>query len=538
VTSCPLEKAVASHQTRENRFHYLYGIFIGIAVALGILHLLFDLFVCDRRSGHFDYAVFTLCTASLSATIIGRSGADTVAQAEMWGRGFLLALVLVSTFGFRFFSLMANGPFGWERKAALVVGGGLALLTPWLTVPVVYGFVTLALTADIWWVTRVVRKGHPDRWILLAGMVACFLGATLQMGHHLLGLGSLSDVTYIYGFVVLLFAMSIHLARSVGRTHEALAHQVDEVKKLSAASLAQEQQARDEALQRAALEAENRQQAERLVEAERRSELMGELESTNRELRTTQAQLVQTEKMASLGQLVAGVAHEMNTPIGAIRSVHGSLISAVAKIRGRVSALAPEALEDKKLAKALDVLDDGAGVISRGSERVSEIVQRLRTFARLDEAEMQRVDVHEGLEDTLVLARHELKHGIEVIRDFQATEPIACFPGQLNQVFLNLVINARQAMGAKGTLTLRTRDGADGLEIEVEDDGPGIPPDNLARVFDPGFTTKGVGVGTGLGLAICFRIIEAHHGRLEVESPPGRGALFRIWLPRDLESRL
>lgn len=538
VTLCPLQPSVARTVQRETQFRYLYGIFIGIALALGILHLLLDLFVYDRGSGHFDYAVFTLGTASLSACIIGRSGAETVGAAELWGRAFILSLILISVFGVRFFSLMANGPSGLGRRGALVVGGLMALLTPWLTVPWVYAFVLGALLLNIWWVTQVVRQGHPDRWIILIGMMACFAGATLQMGQHVLGFGALSDVIYIYGFVILLFGMSIHLARSVGRTHDALAHQVDEVKKLSAESLAQEQQARDEALRRMALEAENRQQAERLADAERRAELMEELEAANRELRATQAQLVQTEKMASLGQLVAGVAHEMNTPIGAIRSVHGSLASAVAKIRARVSALAPAALEDKKFAKALDVLDDGAGVISRGSERVSEIVQRLRTFARLDEAELQRVNVHDGLEDTLVLARHELKLGIEVVRDFEATEAIACFPGQLNQVFLNLVINARQAMGTHGTLTLRTRDIGEGQIIEVQDDGPGIAPDHIGRIFDPGFTTKGVGVGTGLGLAICFRIIEAHHGRLEVESVEGEGAIFRIWLPKNLESHL
>jgi signal transduction histidine kinase len=166
---------------------------------------------------------------------------------------------------------------------------------------------------------------------------------------------------------------------------------------------------------------------------------------------------------------------------------------------------------------------------------VTEIVRRLRSFARLDQAELKRADIHEGLEDTLALIHHELKHTIVVKREYGNIPPISCYPGRLNQVFLNLLNNARQAIRGKGEIGIRTFVREERVHIVVSDTGSGISPENLRKIFDPGFTTKGVGVGTGLGLSICYQIVRDHRGEIRVESEPGKGATFTVILPMDLD---
>ncbi len=267
--------------------------------------------------------------------------------------------------------------------------------------------------------------------------------------------------------------------------------------------------------------------------------LLDKLAETNRHLHETQAQLVQSEKMASLGMLVAGIAHEINTPIGAVHSMHDTLQRALDKLRETLESSYGEWLErDAGLSRPLKVIAEASKVIESGSTRVIEIVRRLRSFARLDEAELKKVDLHEGLEDTLSLIRHELKHSIQIKRNYGDLPPIACFPGRLNQVFLNLLINAKQAIRERGEITITTSQKDDEVHIVIEDTGTGIPHDNLSKIFDPGFTTKGVGVGTGLGLSIVYQIVQEHKGRIEVKSDPGKGTTFTVALPMNLDKLL
>ncbi len=263
---------------------------------------------------------------------------------------------------------------------------------------------------------------------------------------------------------------------------------------------------------------------------------LNELAETNRELRETQAQLVQSAKMASLGSLVAGIAHEINTPVGAMTSMHDTLMRAIEKLKEHLTSKDREGFEnDERLHKLFNVIDESNQVIKSGASRVREIVRRLRSFARLDEAEVKKVDVHEGLEDTLTLVHHETKHHIEFVRDYGQVPTFTVYPSRLNQVFLNLLNNARQAIKEKGTITIRTGVEDGQALIAFSDDGVGIEPENLKKIFDPGFTTKGVGVGTGLGLSICYQIIQDHHGTIDAESTPGEGTTFTIRLPLDLD---
>ncbi len=261
-----------------------------------------------------------------------------------------------------------------------------------------------------------------------------------------------------------------------------------------------------------------------------------ELEKANQDLKRAQARLVQSEKMASLGTLVAGIAHEINTPIGAVGSMHNTLMRACRKLREVLGEqYGEDILRNEKVASVLGIIDEANSVIETGTERVTTIVRRLRSFARLDEAELKKVDIHEGLEDTLTLIHHEIKNRIKVVREYGDLPLVACFPGRLNQVFLNLLNNARQAIEGEGVITINTAVVDGSVRIKITDTGRGIAPDQLERVFDPGFTTKGVGVGTGLGLSICYQIMEDHRGSISVESQLGHGSTFTLRLPLNLD---
>ena len=263
---------------------------------------------------------------------------------------------------------------------------------------------------------------------------------------------------------------------------------------------------------------------------------LADLALANQNLRHTQAQLVQSEKMAALGMLVAGIAHEINTPVGAIHSMNDTLKSAVAKLRGALEGESPG--NAAEVSRALSAIADATRVIDTGAQRVSNMVRRLRSFARLDEAELKTVDIHAGLEDTLSLVHHQLGHGIKVVTELGNVPPVACYPDRLNQVFLNLLVNAQQAIGDKGEITIKTyqRDGK--VHVEIKDTGKGISKEKLGKIFDPGFTTKGVGVGTGLGLSICYKIMQDHHGEIRVESEVGKGSTFTVIFPGDLDKVL
>ncbi|MCH7690780.1 MAG: PAS domain S-box protein [candidate division Zixibacteria bacterium] len=264
-------------------------------------------------------------------------------------------------------------------------------------------------------------------------------------------------------------------------------------------------------------------------------DLVNSLEKTNRELKEMQAQLIQSEKMASLGLLVAGIAHEINTPIGAVNSMHDTSVRAIQKLKDLVAELNLDEAGQIRAAKVFEAIDSSNKVIKSGTERVGGIVRRLRSFARLDEAELKTVDIHEGLEDTLTLINHQIKNRIEVIKNYGQLPKISCYPGKLNQVFLNLLNNAHQAIAGKGTINITTSSDESNVYIEIKDTGSGIPKENLSQIFDPGFTTKGVGVGTGLGLSICYQIITDHKGEIKVESREGKGTTFTIVLPNNLD---
>jgi signal transduction histidine kinase len=275
-----------------------------------------------------------------------------------------------------------------------------------------------------------------------------------------------------------------------------------------------------------------------------------EVQAINKRLEETQQQLLQSEKMASIGQLAAGVAHEINNPIGYVHSNLGSLegyvgdIFRILEVYAVVEQGHPEQAgmfaEAKALREKLDIdflKNDVHALLAETREgigRVKKIVQDLKDFSRTGaEDEWQWADLHKGLDSTLNIVNNEIKYKAKVVKEYGNLPEIECLPSQLNQVFMNLLVNAAHAIEGQGTITVRSGADAASLWVEVSDTGSGIAPDNLKRIFEPFFTTKPVGKGTGLGLSLSYSIVQKHGGRIEVESEPGRGTTFRVILPRE-----
>jgi len=258
-----------------------------------------------------------------------------------------------------------------------------------------------------------------------------------------------------------------------------------------------------------------------------------DLEDALKQLRETQQQLVMREKMASLGNLVAGVAHEINNPIGAVKSSADTAARSIELVCRTLQegTNLDEIKGNKRFLTAIEILKSNNEITVTASERIAAIVRSLKNFARLDEAEFQEADLHEGLDSTLTLLHHVLKGKIAVVKRYSELPPVQCYPNQLNQVFMNVLSNAEQAIEGEGTITIATERRGDDVAVKISDDGAGIPDAELKHVFDPGFTTKGVGVGTGLGLSISYNIVQKHHGKIDAQSEPGKGTTITITIP-------
>ncbi|MFA5938067.1 MAG: ATP-binding protein [Sinimarinibacterium sp.] len=273
-----------------------------------------------------------------------------------------------------------------------------------------------------------------------------------------------------------------------------------------------------------------------------------------KELRASQSQLIQSEKMASLGQMVAGVAHEINTPLGYARSNAEIVRASLGDIRGLVEAqtralnlLTSETATDEQVAQALEAahgiaesinaqefvgeLDNLLNDTDHGLHQIAELVGSLKDFSRVDRSRSDVFDVNDGIDSALKICHNQLKHRVDVVKSYAKLPSIECSPSQLNQVFLNLINNAAQAIDGNGKIYIHTSSGPKGVAIRILDTGCGMTDDVRAHIFEPFFTTKPVGKGTGLGLSIVYRIIEDHGGTIDVRSTPGKGSEFAIHLP-------
>jgi signal transduction histidine kinase len=269
--------------------------------------------------------------------------------------------------------------------------------------------------------------------------------------------------------------------------------------------------------------------------------------ANQQELHLAQERLIQSDRLASIGQLAAGVAHEINNPVGYISSNIGTLSEYVDDIFRLIDAyrVLEEEVGDAGAVAGirhlrdeiqLDFLREDLGSLvvecQEGVSRVRQIIEDLKDFSRAGEGEWEVTDLHRALTRTLNIVHNELKYKAEVVQELGDMPPVECQPSQINQVMMNLLVNAAQAIDGHGRITVRTGSDAEQVWFEVEDSGKGIEAETLKHIFDPFFTTKPVGEGTGLGLSISYGIVKRHGGRIEVASSPGEGARFRVLLPR------
>ena len=287
--------------------------------------------------------------------------------------------------------------------------------------------------------------------------------------------------------------------------------------------------------------------ARKRLEAETAEQLRA-LTLLNKRLQNAQTQLLQAEKMSAVGQLAAGVAHEINNPVGFVKSNLGTLREYLAQLLRLIGAYEASLVANpdhslaqrlRDLATEIDyayIVDDAPQLLQEsldGIERVKRIVADLKDFSRIGEAEWQPADLHQCIDSTLNVAASKLMHKADVLKDYGAVPPIRCMPFQLNQVFLSLLINAAQAIPERGIIRIRSGREGESVWVEIEDSGSGIPADIQGRIFDPFFTTKPVGEGTGLGLAVAYGIVQSHDGEITVQSQEGVGTTFRVKLPID-----
>jgi signal transduction histidine kinase len=277
-----------------------------------------------------------------------------------------------------------------------------------------------------------------------------------------------------------------------------------------------------------------------LKEKDEQRVLIGKLEDIH-------SQLLQSEKMASIGQLAAGIAHEINNPIGYVYSNLGTLEKYVQDTFRMIELYeqAEDAITDPEMRNRIQTAKKNLDLAflktdlhslmdesKEGIVRVKVIVQNLKDFSHTGAAdEWHFANLRNGLDSTLLIVNNEIKYKADVVKEYADIPDVECLYSQLNQVFMNLLVNAAHAIQEHGTITVRTGVEGEGVWVDISDTGQGIPPENMQKIFDPFFTTKPVGQGTGLGLSVSYGIVQKHHGRMEVNSQVGKGSTFRVWLP-------
>ncbi|MFC1715634.1 ATP-binding protein [Candidatus Poribacteria bacterium] len=489
------------------RDRMIQGIFSALPFAFGLLHLLLFLFF-RRTVENLYFAIAMFLTATSTFLDYQSSLAEHISRLLFYIRfhrlvGFLL-VIFILRFMYSLFYKKLPRQF-WLFSAVLIATGVLAVYGPERYYAYL-NIVSLVALAEIFRVNVVaIYKKTDGAWIIFVGFVIQLVFALYDMLMDLKVFGPVYNIqnAYFLGTFGVIVCMSVYLARDFARTRKNLEIYSEELEE---------------------------RVAERTQSLAEKNE---ELQTTLRKLTETQTQLVQSGKMAALGNLVAGIAHEVNNPVSAVASASDVLDRGFTRIREILqSAKSTDNLEDdSQLSTTLSLLNRNNQVISTGSRRVAEIVQKLKDFAGLDEAHFRRVDIHEGIDSTLTLIHHELGDNIEIQKEYGELPRIDCYPNELNQVFMNLLVNAAHAIEGKGVITIKTCSDERNVYVQIIDTGTGILPENLDAIFDPGFTTKGGGVGVGLGLSISRNIVEKQHrGEIRVDSEIGKGTTFTIVL--------
>lgn len=498
-----------------------------VPLVFALLHLLLFLFY-RRAKENLYYAVFTsmLGAAFFNGLQIEFSMVTDFPQAlffwKMSSAVFKIALIAGLRFLYALFYPTLPKQF-WMFFLMSASGVLLGLVQPFNentlhSVPEIITLLEMLRVAAV-----AIGKKKDGAWIIGAGFIlfaAAFMwGILATMGTDANLLTALAvALSGIFGF---LLSMSIYLSRNFARTNKHLEAQLLQVQELSEKAIQQErEQARLEKAYSQTLE----------VKVKERTQ---ELENTLIQLKETQNQLILNEKMASLGKLVAGVAHEVNTPLGAASSTVDVSTRGIKKISELIdnSKSLDELKNNKQFQKIIGLIDNNHQVTAAALERISRMVKTLKSFSGLDEAEFQSVDIHEGLDSTITLIKHEMGDSLTLVKEYGELPQILGSPSELNQVFMTLLMNAVEAIKDEGTVTIRTFADDSNIYIKISDTGKGIPAEDLKTLFDFNFSTKSSRVAVGTGLFNAYNFIRKHNGGIKVESDVGTGTEFLITLP-------
>ncbi|MFC2156469.1 sensor histidine kinase [Acidobacteriota bacterium] len=477
--------------------------------------------------------IFTVLSVSMAANIYLNLAEDTTINVTILRLVTLVSLCVALNFLYVLFYKKPLKLFYYYTSASAVFMAWI-LIDPAITDnPVLYLFFLIGAAEIIRVIVLAIVRKRGFAWIL---GIAILLIAIMSVYEILMDIFKFSPLLGeedpgVFAQTFMLLMMAVYLAQRFAKTRTDLANRSDELERLNI-ELEERVAERTEELAEAnrALERHNIDITKSRDQIEKTHQ---ELQKTHEELRKAQSRLVQSEKMASLGNLAAGVAHEINTPVGAVNSAADTSKRAIDRVVQTIEKIQSkeDISTDQKFHDALKFIKSNNDIITLASERIVKIVKSLRNFARLDEAEYKEADIHEGIDSTLILLHHMTRDRIEIVKEYGDIPRISCRPSQLNQVFMNLLKNAAEAIPKEGTIRIQTSTENGKVLIRISDDGPGIDDEDLKRIFDPGFTTKGVGVGTGLGLSISYNIIDDHNGEIQVVSEKGKGSTFMIFLP-------
>lgn len=536
--------------TTQNLF---FGLYFGIMIALVVYNLF--LFISTKDRGYFIYIIFLICLTLAQITLSGygfkylwpntpvlNNCALTVSSSLAGIAGILFSIhfLRIHSFYKNYVIIPACVVIFYFISSVASISGNNELSYNMLNYGAVLGGLVLIVFSLLIW-----RKGFTSAYYYFIAWTFFLASIIIFALRNLSIVPSNFFTTYIiyFGSALEALLLSFALADSIN-----ILRKEKETSQNYALNVARENEKLIKE-QNIVLEQKVAERTEELTQTNQ------QLSDTLLNLKDTQAQLVNAEKMASLGQLTAGVAHEINNPINFVKSNIKPLrldIEDLLQVIDQYNNL--HSLHNSKLQQGLNEvyqtqqqmdldfvkkeihhLIEG---IEEGAERTAEIVRSLRTFSRVDEGELKIANIHDGIDSTLVLLRNNLPRNIKIIRDYKANGNIECYPGKLNQVFMNIFNNSIQAIAAKKNIeteesilvtTTDTKNGS--IQISIKDTGIGMTEDVKRRIFEPFFTTKEVGEGTGLGMAIVFKIIENHFGAIDVFSESGKGAEFILTLP-------
>jgi signal transduction histidine kinase len=505
------DESVAYYKAYLRKWSGVQMFFVGVPLAFALLHLLLFFFHRPARANLY-YAAVTGVASALTYFAFQLAYTSSTDQYLLHFFFFKLTVLALLVSALRFLYAVFYPVIPRQFWFVAAVGMILAALAWILRESYILVFGLLLLVEMLRVVIAAIVRKRDGSWIIGIGFLIFCLAIAYQL---LMGLGitkqpeGVFEFVYVYGISGLLVSMSVYLARDFARINKSLERTNLELEDYS--------RTLEEKVYR------------RTQEVTKKN---AELEDTLGELRDTQAQLIQSEKMASLGRLVAGVTHELNTPVGAIKSTQDNLARAVTKLKHALGSSFPREYKDSETVRsAFSVIMDANQVLASGTERVAGIVGSLRNFARLDEAEFQLADLHEGIESTLTLLGVLIRNDIAVVKEYGDISAVYCSPAELNQAFMHVIRNAAQSIKGEGEIRIRTYEEERHVFVQVADTGVGISPEELRHIFDFGLGATDSRVKMKLGLSTTYNIIQAHNGEINIHSEVGKGTEVTIVLP-------